>query len=96
MTNLAIINNQTNICGNVSSDPRPASEIQIEGYTVIDLSQTLAVNWEWNGTEWVMIDQNLGEGGIGDTYENGKLIRPKPNDPPAQPAQPVTTGTQEL
>jgi hypothetical protein len=40
-----------------------------------------------------MEDRNFGEGGIGDLYENGKLIKPKPADPPAQP---VTTGTQEL
>lgn len=94
MTTLAWINNQTNICDNVSTDPRPASEIQINGYTIIDLNQTPSVGWEWNGTEWVMFDEGLGQGGIGDIYENGKLIEPKPADPPQD--QPTTSGTQEI
>lgn len=84
MTILAWINNQTNICDNTSTDPRPASEIQIAGYTIIDLEQTPSAGWGWNGTEWVMVDENLGEGGIGDTYENGKLIEPKPTQPPQE------------
>lgn len=94
MTTLAIINTQTMICENVSTDPRPASEIQIPGYIVLNLEQTPSAGWEWNGTEWVMIDENLGEGGIGDTYENGKLVEPKPADPPQD--QPTTSGTQEI
>jgi hypothetical protein len=93
MTTIAWINNQTNICDNVSGDIRPVSEISKEGYQLIDLDQTLTVDWSWNGTEWVMEDRNFGEGGIGDSYENGKLIKPKPADPPVQPE---TTGTQEL
>lgn len=37
MTTLAWINNQTNICDNVSLDDRLASEIQIDGYLIFDL-----------------------------------------------------------
>ena len=48
MTQLALINNITNICENVTSDNRPANEINIEGYTVIDLEQTPIINWNWN------------------------------------------------
>ena len=93
MTILAWINNQTNICENISSDDRSASEISIPGYQLIDLEQTLAVDWSWDGTEWVMKDADIGEGGIGDTYENGKLIKSKPTE---SPSQPVTSGTQEI
>lgn len=95
MTILAIINAQTMVCENVSSDPRPASEIQIPDFIVLDLEQTQAVGWEWDESikDYVMVDQNLGEGGIGDTYSNGKLVEPKP-EPPVE--QPVTTGTQDL
>lgn len=96
MTILAWINNQTNICENTSYDIRPASEIQIEGYTIIDLDQTESVGWEWDATidDYVMVAQNLGEGGINDTYVNGKLVEPKPTTKPIQ--QPVTTGTEEV
>lgn len=37
MTALAWINEQTNVCENTTTDPRPASEIQIDGYLIIDL-----------------------------------------------------------
>lgn len=37
MTILAWINEQTNICENTSLDDRPASEIQIDGYLMLDL-----------------------------------------------------------
>lgn len=94
---LAIINNQTNICENVSTDPRPASEIEIPGYTVLNLSEIPSVGWEWDTTtkEWVMVDEGLGQGGIGNTYENGKLIEPKPTYP-GEITQPTTIGTEEV
>jgi hypothetical protein len=37
MTTLAWINAQTNICENTTLDNRPASEIEIEGYLILDL-----------------------------------------------------------
>jgi hypothetical protein len=37
MTTLAWINTQTNICDNTTLDDRPASEIQIDGYLILDL-----------------------------------------------------------
>lgn len=81
MTTLAWINEQTNICENTSLDDRPASDIAIPGYIILDLAQTQAAKWEWNGTEWVVVDENIGEGGIGDTWDGTKLIEPKPNNP---------------
>jgi hypothetical protein len=45
MTILALINNQTNICENVSLDTRPANEITIAGYTVLDLEQISVITW---------------------------------------------------
>lgn len=80
MTILALINNQTNICENVSSDERPANEIIIQGYTVLDLEQTPVINWSWNETlnDFEEVE-SIGNGGIGFTYTNGKLIANKPN-----------------
>jgi hypothetical protein len=37
MTTIAWINQQTNICENTSLDDRPASEIQVAGYLMLDL-----------------------------------------------------------
>jgi hypothetical protein len=37
MTTIAWINEQTMICENISLDPRPASEIVISGYLLLDL-----------------------------------------------------------
>ena len=96
MTTIAWINNETNICDNVSYDDRPASEISIPGYQMIDLGQTPTVNWNWDGTQFVMVEGGIGEGSIGCTYENGKLIQPKPADTMEVPNQPVTSGTQEI
>jgi hypothetical protein len=80
MTNLAIINAETLICENVTVDDRPASEIQIEGYIVIDLSTTIYVSWFWDGSDFVE-QESIGEGSIGDTYQNNKLYQEKPTSP---------------
>ena len=82
MTRLAIINNITNICENVSSDTRPANEIIIEGYTVLDLDKTHVINWSWNETlnDFEEVE-NIGDGGIGLNYINGKLVSTKPEKP---------------
>ena len=96
MTKLAIINNITNICENVTSDTRPANQINIEGYTVLDLEQTSVINWNWNESlnnfEEV---ESIGNAGIGFVYTEGKLIAVKP-DKPIIPNQPTTTGTEEI
>jgi hypothetical protein len=81
MTNLAIINAETLICENVTVDDRPASEIQIDGYIVLDLLTTICVSWYWDGTDWVE-QESMGEGSIGDTYQNGKLYQEKPKEQP--------------
>jgi hypothetical protein len=93
MTILALINNQTNICENVSLDTRPANEITITGYTVLDLKQTPVINWNWN-EELKDFEQveNIGNGGIGFVYTDGKLVEVKP----AKPEQPTTAGTEEI
>ena len=93
MTKLALINNITNICENVSSDDRPANEINIEGYTVLDLENTSTINWDWNESinDFEEIE-GIGNGGIGFVYTNGKLVAVKP----AIPEQPTTTGIEEI
>ena len=96
MTKLAIINNITNICENVSSDTRPANEINIQGYTVLDLDQTPVIHWNWNKTlnDYEEVE-TIASGGIGYTYSNGKLIASKPEKPIVE-KQPTSTGIEEI
>jgi hypothetical protein len=79
MTQLAIINNITKICENVSSDNRLANEINIQGYTVLDLEQTPVINWNWNESlnDYEEVE-SVGNGGIGFIYTDGKLAQVKP------------------
>ena len=96
MTILALINKITNICENVTSDNRPANEIIIEGYTVIDLDNTLTINWNWNESlnDFEEIE-GIGNGGIGFVYTNDKLVALKPTEIP-QNQQPTTSGIEEI
>jgi hypothetical protein len=96
MTQLAIINNITKICENVSTDIRQANEINIEGYTVLDLEQTPIINWNWNESlnDYEEVE-NIGNGGIGFVYIEGKLVAVKPTEIP-QTQQPTSTGTEEI
>jgi len=96
MTKLAIINNITNICENVSSDTIPANEINIQGYTVLDLEQTPVINWIWNKklNDYEQLE-SIGNGGIGFIYTNGKLVQVKPAIP-VNSEQPTTTGIEEI
>jgi hypothetical protein len=82
MTQLALINNITKICENVSSDNRPANQINIQGYTVLDLEQTSVITWSWNETlnDFEQFE-NIGNGGIGFIYTDGKLVQVKPAIP---------------
>lgn len=92
MTILALINQNTMVCDNTSLDDRPASDIHIEGYIVLDLMQTPAYGWVWDGQQWQKFQKPNGEAAIGYVYENGALIEPKPEDP----IQPIVEGTQEI
>jgi hypothetical protein len=55
MTKLALVNAQTNIVENISMDDRPASEIAIPGYIVLDLDAVGggSIGSVWNGTALV-------------------------------------------
>ena len=93
MTQLAIINNITNICENVTSDNRPANEINIQGYTILDLEQISVITWTFNETlnDFEQFE-GIGNGGIGFVYNDGKLVQTKP----AIPVQPTTSGIEEI
>lgn len=82
MTILALINNQTNICENVSLDTRPVNEITIAGYTVLDLEQISVITWDWNEelNDYEQVE-SIGNGGIGFVYTDGKLVQVKPEKP---------------
>jgi hypothetical protein len=82
MTQLAIINNITKICENVSTDTRQANEINIEGYTVLDLDNISAITWSFNESlnDFEQFE-GIGNGGIGFIYTDGKLVQVKPAIP---------------
>jgi hypothetical protein len=96
MTQLAIINNITKICENVSTDTRPANEINIEGYTVLDLDNTSIITWSFNESlnDFEQFE-NIGNGGIGFIYTDGKLVQVKPAIPVTS-EQPTTSGIEEI
>lgn len=49
MPTIAHINVNTNICENVTIDNRPASEIQIDGYILVDLNGSEAgIGYVWD------------------------------------------------
>lgn len=87
MTTLALINENTLICENVTLDDRPAEEISVPGYIVIDQEKTMHRVWKYdkNVNDWFLVDSVCGEGGIGDKYENGTLFNPIKPDPVVQP-----------
>lgn len=53
MTILAWINEHTNVCENTSLDERPASEIHIDGYLILDLEAIGGggIGDVWDGTK---------------------------------------------
>lgn len=55
MTTLAWINAQTNLCENTSLDDRPASEIKVDGFLMLDLDAIGGggIGDLWDGTKLV-------------------------------------------
>jgi len=66
MTRILLINNTTNKLENISVDER---------YTVLDESTTSALDWEWDGTDWISIS---GIPRIGQNWDGTNLTIPKP------------------
>lgn len=66
-----------------------------QGSIVLIQATTPAMLWDWNGTEWVLI-QVMGAGSIGFTWDGSVLTtnESQPKQPPKE--QPVTNGTQTL
>lgn len=51
MFRFALVNEQTMICENISLDERPANEIVVAGYLIIDITDTsFGIGDIWNGT----------------------------------------------
>jgi hypothetical protein len=65
MTTLAWINTQTNVCENTTLDDRPASEIQIEGYLILDLDAIggggIGDTWDGKKLSKPPVENNLSE-----------------------------------
>jgi len=97
MTKLAIINNITKICENISCDDKQASKINIDGYTVLDLDNTKTITFTFNETLNDFEEfEGIGNGGIGFIYNDGKLLQIKPVELTINNNQPTTTGTEEI
>ena len=80
MTIIAIINKITNVCENTIVDERPIIEIPVDDtHFAIDLASTPAIDWVFdeNINDYVAVE-GMGNGGIGDVLENGKLCQPRP------------------
>lgn len=61
MTVLAWINEQTNICENTTLDDRPASEIIIPGYLILDLEAigSGGIGDIWDGTKLIKTESQV-------------------------------------
>lgn len=57
MTILAWINKETNVCENTTVDDRPASEIHIDGYLILDLEAIGGggIGDTWDGTQLIQL-----------------------------------------
>jgi|LakMenEpi03Aug12_release.lakeMendotaPanAssembly.Ray.scaffolds.fasta_scaffold176679_2 hypothetical protein len=78
MTTFAIINRNTSRVENISEDQRNAEEIVLpDPYFVVPIKDTPSLVWTHDGNEWTQI-LGSGMGGIGDTWDGDKFIRPKP------------------
>lgn len=97
MNTLAWINETTLVCENITACTKLAADCEKpEGFFVIDLPTTPSAHWEWDEStqDWVLVEEGIGNGGIGDEYTNNMLVTPKPAAPPSD--QPVTSGMQTL
>ena len=81
MTKLLHINNTTNKVENISTDERAASEITIEGYTILDQDTTPAKAWVWN-KETLAWEESDSVGGIGFDWDGTTLTYPQPTYTP--------------
>jgi hypothetical protein len=65
MTTLAWINTKTNVCENTTLDDRPASEIQIDGYLILDLETIggggIGDTWDGQKLSKPPVENNLSE-----------------------------------
>lgn len=68
MTVIAWINKETNNCDNVTLDPRPASEIHVDGYLMLDLDEIGGggVDYKWDGTKLFKPQPEIGEQPVSD------------------------------
>lgn len=91
MTILALIDENTKFCVNITTDDRPAHEVQVAGYIVLDLETTPAIDYVWNDQTQAYDEfEGVGNGGIGDKYINGKLVQQLP------PQYEPTSGIQDI
>ncbi len=80
MTTYAIINRNTNVVENIGEDDRPAEEITLaDPYFVVPVRGTPSLVWGYDDQAQTWSQElGVGMGGIGDTWDGEKFIRPAP------------------
>lgn len=91
--------NQENLCDNVVLwDGNMDQWTPPPGYTMLVQATTPTKDWVWDEATktWVFGSTEIGNGGIGFTWDGTYLIQPEPPIPTAENPQPLSSGTQTL
>ena len=92
--NYCMVDTATNVCDNVVLwDGDTSSWTPPPGQLMLVQATTPAKVWDWTGTAWVLQDE-LGAGAIGFTWDGVVLTTNEPMPPP--PVQPTVDGAQAL
>lgn len=95
--NYLMINEATNVVDNVCVwDGNPDTWQPPAGYLMLVQATTMALVWLWDSTiKDFVLEQQMGQGQIGFTWNGVECITNEPKPAPPQP-QPTTEGTQNL
>jgi len=94
--NYCMVNTETNVCENVCVwDGDPNTWAPPSNYLMLVQATTPAFVWGWNAAEdaWLLQEQ-VGAGGIGFTWDGNALTTDQPMPP--KPVPPVVEGAQTL
>jgi len=92
--NYCMVNTETNVCDNICVwDGDTSTWTPPPGQLMLVQATTPAKVWNWTGTEWVLQDE-LGAGGVGFTWDGTYLTTSDPMPPP--PIQSAVNGAQTL
>jgi hypothetical protein len=90
MASYLLVNKETNIAENaVEWDGNTSTWSPPDIDFTLPVATTPSVDWVWKeeAQEWQLGQESMGNGGIGDTWDGTKLIKPQPTEPPATEEQ---------